>query len=121
MIVRENNGGKKCGNVEFISYTGEWPNLCNGVLTLKIDGVEYKFGHNYEQYCNSTFKDESPDNPNFERFWMSGGSCNYSNGCTSGEWEILEENLPEQFKKYIVEIDNVFNSNVPYGCCGGCL
>lgn len=24
--------------VEFVSYTGEYPNLCSGILTVKIDG-----------------------------------------------------------------------------------
>ena len=33
--------------VEFVSYTGEYPNLCRGVLTLCIDGEEVRFGHNY--------------------------------------------------------------------------
>lgn len=27
--------------VEFVSYTGKWPNLCSGILTLNIDGVEH--------------------------------------------------------------------------------
>ena len=30
--------------VEFVSYTGEFPNLCRGVLTLRIDGEEVRFG-----------------------------------------------------------------------------
>lgn len=110
-------------HVKFIDYTGNWPNLCSGVLTLEIDGVEYKFGHNYEQYdvCNSTFKDESPDNPNFESFWMSGGSCSCENGCSYGDWIINIDEIPEQFKKYAAEIDAIFNENVSQGCCGGCL
>lgn len=32
-------------NVEFVSYTGGWPNLCSGVLTLKIHGEEHRFGY----------------------------------------------------------------------------
>ena len=31
-------------NIEFVSYTGEYPNLCNGILTLKIDNKIVKFG-----------------------------------------------------------------------------
>ena len=33
--------------VEFVSYTGTYPNLCSGVLTLRIDGEEVRFGHDY--------------------------------------------------------------------------
>lgn len=31
--------------VKFIDYTGRYPNLCSGVLTLEIDGKIYKFGY----------------------------------------------------------------------------
>lgn len=31
--------------MRFISYTGDYPNLCSGVLTLEIDGKEYNFDH----------------------------------------------------------------------------
>lgn len=32
----------ECKNVvEFVSYTGKYPNLCSGVLTLKINGKTY--------------------------------------------------------------------------------
>jgi len=37
------------------------------------------------------------------------------------EWQIDINNIPEQYRKYAAEIDEVFNSNVPWGCCGGCL
>lgn len=39
--------GKK---IEFVDYNGEYPTLCSGVLTVLIDGKEYKFGHNYDNY-----------------------------------------------------------------------
>ena len=39
MLVNKKNKSR----VKFISYTGEYPNLCSGVLTLEIDGKEYKF------------------------------------------------------------------------------
>lgn len=39
----------------------------------------------------------------------------------TGEWEIDVDRLPEQFRKYAEEIGKVFNENVEYGCCGGCI
>lgn len=30
--------------IEFVSYDGEYPNLCSGVFTVKLDGVETSFG-----------------------------------------------------------------------------
>ncbi len=112
MIINSTNKENK--NVKFISYNGKYPCLCSGVLTLEIEGKEYKFGHDY----NYSWKTDG----NFDSFWSSGGSNNYSNSYVNkDEWIINEEQLPEQFKKYVKEIDEVFNENIPYGCCGGCL
>lgn len=121
---------KKIGKrVKFISYTGKYPCLCNGVLTLEIDGKEYKFGHvlskqkfdNEKGWVNT---DEDPNNPNFERFWNSGGSITCDGDCNCeinrSEWEIDARKIPEQFIALIDEIDEVFNENVQHGCCGGC-
>ena len=92
-------------HVEFISYTGQYPNLCNGTLTLKIDDDEVTFGdHGTEMHPS---------------FWASGGYCADKQSC-SVEWNILYDQIPEKYQKYAEEIDNVFNVNVEYGCCGGC-
>ena len=97
--------------VKFIDYTGRYPNLCSGVLTLEIDGKIYKFGYEEKHGC----------------FWRSGGGCgfedqvNWESYVNHGEWVINVEELPEELKKYAHEIDKVFNENVEQGCCGGCL
>lgn len=67
MLINHNNN--EFTHVKFVSYTGRWPNLCSGVLTLEID----------------------------------------------------VNKIPEQFRKYATEINEVFNDNVPWGCCGGCI
>ena len=38
MLINRNNNETK--HVNFVSYTGSYPNLCRGVLTLEIDGKE---------------------------------------------------------------------------------
>lgn len=91
-------------HVKFISYDGKWPCLCNGTLVLKIDDTEYSFGK----------KGEFPD------FWSSGGTCSLSMVTKGSEWIIDADKIPEQFRQYASEIDEVFNNNVEYGCCGGC-
>lgn len=56
----ENTGFRTLeSHVKFISYTGRYPNLCNGVLILEIDGREEVFG-----YCQLR-----------HGFWRSGGGC----------------------------------------------
>lgn len=123
-------GSKNTENcVRFISYTGKYPNLCSGVLTLEIDGKEYKFGHNYSNYHydangKGIFTDEDPANPNFEAFWSTGGCIAGTMEnlyAENGEWQIDADDLPEQFRDLADEIDRVFNENVDYGCCGGCI
>ncbi len=94
-------------HVKFVSYTGKWPNLCSGILTLEIDGRTVTFG------C-----DDACDN---YKFWHSGGTCNYISGATCGEWIIDYADIPEKYQKYANEIDYVFNKNVEEGCCGGCI
>lgn len=129
MLVNQQKGNNT-SRVKFISYTGDYPNLCSGVLTLEIDGVQYKFGHNYDNYhlndeSQRVFTDEDPNKPNFEKFWSSGGCVtsdeDWNFDVLQDEWIIDAEDLPEQFRSLAAEIDHVFNQNVPQGCCGGCV
>lgn len=40
-------------DIKFISYTGKYPNLCDGILTLEIDGEQVSFGYDmYSRYDN---------------------------------------------------------------------
>lgn len=84
--------------IEFVSYTGEYPCLCIGTLTLKIDGKEMSFKGEFH----------------------SGGTCyfdeDWDEHVTEGDWEAL--NLTDEEKE---EITLLFNVNVEHGCCGGCL
>ena len=109
MLVNRNDTTTN-NNVEFISYSGKYPCLCMGKLMLKIDGEEVKFGNKY------SYKDVD-----YPTFWHSGGGLDNNYCAYSGEWEIDVEELPEQYRKYATEIDDVFNENVEHGCCGGCI
>ena len=103
-------------HVKFVSYDGEYPNLCTGTLVLNIDGTDYSFGFTTVPGMSKC---------DFPMFWHSGGSASFDNdgnaNVTSGRWQIDSLDLPKQFRKYADEIDEVFNDNVPYGCCGGCI
>ena len=116
------NAPKETNHVEFVSYSGRYPNLCTGILVLRIDGLEYGFGHEVGSY---DFKTNKYKDHNCERFWHSGGSIcadkDWNFDVHQGEWEIDANEIPEEFRKYAVEIDRVFNDNVPHGCCGGCI
>ena len=124
MIINRKNTD---GRVKFVEYTGSYPNLCSGVLTLEIDGEIVKFGHNYMKYdpTKNIFKDEPIDKPNYDGFWSSGGCVTHDEhwnwNVAQNEWEIDCEKLPERFWEYASEIDSVFNENVQHGCCGGCI
>jgi hypothetical protein len=124
MVINKRNNN---GRVKFISYDGECPNRCRGVLVLEIDGVQYKFGHHFstchynKKLNNWVFEDEDPNNPNYEKFWETGGHASTTGGVSTGEWIIDANELDEKFRDLAYEIDKVFNENVPWGCCGGCL
>ena len=130
MLVNKKNSNTS--RVKFISYTGEYPNLCSGVLTLAIDGKKSKFGHDFTMYHfhkdinDWVQEDEDPQNPNFNSFWSSGGCVSHDEDWNweveHNEWEIDVNELPEQCWDVAAEIDSVINSGViPEGCCGGCI
>lgn len=95
-------------HVKFVSYTGKYPCLCSGILTLEIDGETVKFGMDLD--CE------------YGKFWYSGGCTNWHTGDVEhGDWKIDVQDIPEKYRKYANEIDIAFNENVERGCCGGCL
>lgn len=108
-------------DVKFINYTGGYPNLCSGQLTLEVDGEQYTFGKDYEW--------DKPDREgDFPKFWSSGGGICidpeeiYSEPWTSKYYEDEVKQIDEFFgygatKKFL----EVFNENVSWGCCGGCI
>ena len=96
-------------------YTGKYPNLCSGDLTVEFDsGLTLSFGYAKNAY---------------DRFWGSGGQCYFTNGyrdehVEEGPWQFRdfsETDLPWYYKTEYQEICDRFQEEVPNGCCGGCL
>ena len=89
--------------IEFVSYDGEYPCLCHGKLTIKVDGKEYRL----------------------DNVLISGGSItcddDYNFQVFEDEWTIDKDALPEELKNLSKQICQVVNENVSYGCCGGCV
>lgn len=88
---------KKKPKFEFVSYTGEWPNLCSGTMIFKVDGKEY----------------------HIERLESTGG-LNEDYEPYIGKWKIKKDKLPEELKPYLKDIEKLANDNIELGCCGGC-
>ena len=99
--------------VKFVGYTGGFPCLCSGEVTLEIDGQVVKFVK-YE--CES----EETGKPYLSL--TSGGHCYFDDEWNehvgSGPWSI---DLDPRYAELEDEILEVINSNIPWGCCGGCL
>ena len=96
------------GDVKFISYTGKYPALCCGVLTLEIDGEIVEFGNGKR----------------YGPFWHTSGEYWYKSSriyCDTDEWIIDYSEIPPIYREFADEINEVFNENVEWGCCGGCL
>ena len=85
-----------CGRVEFVSYSGSYPNLCSGELVLKIDGEVVRW----------------------KRCMCSGGGLTEDYDVYEGAWSV---DVPDEYKHLKSEIESVVNANVEYGCCGGCV
>lgn len=100
--------------IEFISYDGEYPNLCRGTLKVLIDGKPYSFG------------DGEGDLPHF---WCTGGRVSFSidwgdASVEKGEWEsngIQPSEYPTEVAAVLDGLLDIMNANVRNGCCGGCI
>lgn len=85
--------------VKFISYDGSYPCLCSGTLTLEIDGVVRT---DFQLYSGG-------------KVWFDD---NWREHVEDGPWSI---EVPDDLLHLKNEIEKVVNSNVPWGCCGGCV
>lgn len=96
------------GRVKFVSYDGEYPNLCSGVLVLNLDGNDITFPKHFLSSGGSvTFNEDYSEEFVEEGQWHK--SCLY-------EW-------PEEFSEFGLKEDalEVINDNIEHGCCGGCI
>ncbi len=78
-----------------IKYTGKYPTLCYGKLTVIINDITWKFPEN----C-----------------LISGGTVTV----TTAPWKIEDfpKDFPEELKVVVI---NAVNNTIPHGCCGGCI
>lgn len=98
-LINKANRGKK--RVEFISYDGAYPNLCSGLLVLKINGKVKEF----PRYCLHSGGG----------VWFDDNWCEH---IESGPWSI---DLPDDLEPLRQQIEKCINENIPHGCCGGCI
>lgn len=101
-MILENKDISELPKIEFIDYTGEYPCLCNGTLTIKVNNKEYQINH----LCSGG------------NVWFDD---NWEPHIESGPWTIDGDDIPEEIRKYKDEILEVVNKNISLGCCGGCI
>ena len=88
--------------VNVVSYTGKYPNLCNGDLVVVVNGKFWHFGENALR---------------------TGGRCTYNRRTSNchtykGPWTIkFPEGFPEDLQGVVTD---AVNDRVEHGCCGGC-
>ena len=86
-----------------IQYNGAYPNLCRGRLVVTVDDKVWEF----PEYCLS-----SGGYVRFDRDWQE----EIGEGC----WTVTDwpQGFPEHQK---IAVTDAVNSEIPHGCCGGCV
>ncbi len=80
----------------FVSYDGDYPNLCSGTLVFRLGNKEYSW----------------------DRCLKSGGGLDDDYNAYEGPWTV---EFPEDFQEgWRAAVTKMVNEHVPYGCCGGC-
>lgn len=94
--------------LSFISYESSPFCLCMGTLTFKLGNAKFSIGGG-------------------DIFWASGGSYHYAideddeDEVVEGPWLFNWDVAPSWIAAIQDEFEEMFNSNVPWGCCGGCI
>lgn len=111
--------------IEFVRYEGSYPNFCRGELFVKIDGVTTHFGSGWYDEEGKAQQYDDYGFPVYPRFWRSGGWVEWDPDEEIGEapWEldIYEEEWDDDMRCLLPELLRIFNENVKWGCCGGCI
>ena len=110
--------------LEFVEYTGRYPNLCSGRLFVKIDGKLVSFG---KYFLGEKGKTDDTNVPNYRAFWITGGWVKFyddwEEDVGEGDWKACwkDEDYPKEIAELLPRLLELFNENVPHGCCGGCV
>lgn len=86
--------------IKFISYSGCYPALCYGTLTIEVNGTRYELEDCLHSGGDITWDDEGIED------------------IEDGEWRV---SVPDELKAFKEAITEVVNDNVEHGCCGGCV
>lgn len=123
--------------LEFISYDGEYPNLCSGLLLVNIDNIKHALCPYMDHFWNEKNRRTILEDDSIIKVYgfgmISGGSCPYNEEIEdyeveSGEWNIDTDYLKyENGVRFVLsdrqkqELKDCINESVEYGCCGGCI
>lgn len=94
---------RPANDIQFISYDGEYPNLCSGTLVYSVNGVEHSVRYGLSSGG---------------RVWFSEG---WDEHIESGEWSLHSADFPDLDEEGRRILTDLVNANVRQGCCGGCV
>ena len=128
--------------IEFVSYEGKFPNLCEGLLVVRIDGRLYAFSpysdrSMYRGFWSRDNRTEILEDDSITKvfgfYLKSGGRIDWGEDGESpkivkGKWIIDDKSMKlENGVRFILsgeqksELEKVINQNIEFGCCGGCV
>lgn len=127
--------------IEFVSYEGKFPNLCEGLLVVRIDGRLYAFSPYYDSmyrsFWNRFNRTEALEDDSITKvsgfYLRSGGYIDWGEEgenpkIVKRKWIIDDKAMKlENGVRFILsgkqksELEKVINQNIELGCCGGCV
>ena len=128
--------------IEFVSYDGKFPTLCEGLLVVRIDARLYAFSPYQNDSMYSSFWNrldrmgvlEDDSITKVSGFYLrSGGYIDWGEDgenpkIVKGKWIIDDKAMKlENGERFILsgeqksELEKVINQNIEFGCCGGCI
>ena len=128
--------------IEFVSYEGKFPNLCEGLLVIRIDGrlyalSPYQNDSMYRSFWNRFNRTEALEDDSITKvsgfYLRSGGYIDWGEDgenpkIVKGKWIIDDKAMKlENGVRFILsgeqksELEKVINQNIEFGCCGGCV